>query len=178
MTIVINSLTVSNSLSFTTKSTNILSSGLTPSSVSPVLKTVMNITLDPLFPYTLNASDFSVNATSKTNTTYVRYLNVLNVTDTAASTGVAAVKMLTVMFGGAYTGNFTMSIRHSTYGLLDTTGMDLTVESKVTAVSPSSGSIYGGTLLTITGTNFGTVPTDNPVQISTSGGIGSINCYV
>lgn len=40
------------------------------------------------------------------------------------------------------------------------------------------GSIYGGTILTITGTNFGTAKTDNPVQISYNGGVGSTNCYV
>ena len=41
-----------------------------------------------------------------------------------------------------------------------------------------TGSIYGGTLLTITGNNFGNVYTDNPVQISNNGGIGSIDCFV
>ena len=40
------------------------------------------------------------------------------------------------------------------------------------------GSIYGGTLLTIEGVNFGKVITDNPVQISRNGGLGSIDCYV
>jgi hypothetical protein len=33
-------------------------------------------------------------------------------------------------------------------------------------------------MLTITGNNFGKVPTDNPVQISTLGAVGSINCFV
>jgi hypothetical protein len=33
----------------------------------------------------------------------------------------------------------------------------------VTNISPQEGSRFGGTLVTITGTNFGTVPTDNPV---------------
>lgn len=56
--------------------------------------------------------------------------------------------------------------------------MLLDVSSKVTNVSPLVGSIYGGTLVTITGTNFGTQKTDNPVQLSTHGGIGSIDCFV
>jgi hypothetical protein len=56
--------------------------------------------------------------------------------------------------------------------------MLLDVSSKVTNVSPLVGSIYGGTLVTITGTNFGTEKTDNPVQLSTHGGIGSIDCFV
>jgi hypothetical protein len=34
--------------------------------------------------------------------------------------------------------------------------MLLDVSSKISSVTPTVGSIYGGTLLTITGTNFGT----------------------
>jgi hypothetical protein len=45
-------------------------------------------------------------------------------------------------------------------------------------VTPKTGSINGGTVLTIIGENFGTVITDNPVQISYNGGVGSTNCYV
>jgi hypothetical protein len=48
----------------------------------------------------------------------------------------------------------------------------------VTSVTPMSGSIYGGTILTIAGTNFGTKITDNPVQISYNGGVGSTDCFV
>ena len=33
-------------------------------------------------------------------------------------------------------------------------------------------------MLTITGTNFGSEFTDNPVQISTLGGVGSVDCYL
>jgi hypothetical protein len=154
---------------------------LDPNSASPVLKTPIFISLDPAFPYALNAEDFSVNATSTADETYVRYLNVLSVVDTPAVEGdtpVEAVKKLRVMFGGAESGYFQMSIRHKTYGLLDTTDMILDVSSKVTSYSPKVGSIYGGTLLTISGSNFGTVKTDNPVQLSTHGGVGSIDCYV
>lgn len=52
----------------------------------------------------------------------------------------------------------------------------LNVESTVTSITPKIGSVYGGTLLTIKGTNFGTKFTDNPVQISYNGGLGSIDC--
>lgn len=43
--------------------------------------------------------------------------------------------------------------------------MTLTVEAYVSSISPSSGSKFGGTLVTITGVNFGTDPYDNPVKI-------------
>lgn len=111
-----------------------------------------------------------MNATSTTNSSYVRYLNVIEVDDTA--------KTFTAMFGGAYSGQFHVSIRHTEYGLVGTEGLILDVSASVTSYSPTSGSIYGGTLLTITGTNFGDVYTDNPVQISNNGGIGSIDCFV
>jgi hypothetical protein len=84
------------------------------------------------------------------------------------------------MFGGAESkfGPFQVSIRHKEYGLIDTAGMLLDVSSSVTSFSPKVGSIYGGTLLTIKGSNFGSVKTDNPVQLSTDGGVGSIDCFV
>ena len=61
---------------------------------------------------------------------------------------------------------------------MDTSGLTFVVGSNVTSVEPQEGSRYGGTLLTITGNNFATVPTDNPVQISTLGGVSSIECFV
>lgn len=89
-----------------------------------------------------------------------------------------STKTLTCMFGGAWSGLYQLSIRHRQFGLLDTAGVTLTVGSNVTSVSPNVGSIHGGTLLTIRGTNFGREFTDNPVQISTLGGVGSIDCYL
>jgi UDP-N-acetylenolpyruvoylglucosamine reductase len=89
-----------------------------------------------------------------------------------------ATKTLTVMFGGAWSGLYQIDIRHNVYGLVNTTGLILTVGSNVTSISPNAGSIHGGTDVMITGTNFGTVFTDNPVQISSLGGVGSINCFL
>jgi len=44
----------------------------------------------------LTKESLSMNATSTTNSSYVRYLNVIEVDDTA--------KTFTAMFGGAYSG--------------------------------------------------------------------------
>lgn len=122
------------------------------------------------FPYELLKEDLSINATSVTNSSYIRYMNVIAVNDTA--------KTFTAMFGGAYSGKFQINVRHRRYGLVGTNGLILDVSSSITDFSPMTGSIYGGTLLTIRGTNFGNVKTDNPVQISNNGGIGSIDCFV
>jgi hypothetical protein len=87
-------------------------------------------------------------------------------------------KTITTKFGGAESGTFRLWIRHSATGLIESNGLILDVNAYVDSYSPTVGSIYGGTLLTITGRNFGDVYTDNPVQISTNGGVGSIDCFV
>jgi len=55
-------------------------------------------------------------------------MNVIGVNDTT--------KTLTVMFGGAWSGLYQMSIRHKAYGLVNTAGLTLTVGSNVTSISP------------------------------------------
>ena len=82
------------------------------------------------------------------------------------------------MFGGAYSGNYIVHVRHAQDGLISTAGTPFVVGSTVTSVSPMSGSIYGGTLLTIQGTNFGNVATDNPVSIVYNGALGATPCFV
>jgi hypothetical protein len=145
---------------------------IAPASVNPTLKTKVTITLDPNFPGTLNRKDFSVSATNTKDAKNVRLLNVIEVDQTK--------KTLLCMFGGAWSGQYKISIRQNNYGLLDTdtNKVELTVESTVSSVSPQTGSIYGGTLLTIKGTNFGKEFTDNPVQISTLGAVGSVDCFL
>jgi hypothetical protein len=52
--------------------------------------------MDTNFPFKFAKEDFSINATSTTNSSYIRYMNVIEV-DLNANT-------LTAMFGGAYSG--------------------------------------------------------------------------
>ena len=61
-------------------------------------------------------------------------MNVIGVNDTG--------KTVTVMFGGAWSGLYQMSIRHNVYGLVNTTGLILTVGSNVTNIVPTIGSIF------------------------------------
>ena len=75
-------------------------------------------------------------------------MNVIAANDTA--------KTLTFMYGGAWSGIYNLSLRHNEYGLINTKGLQIIVGSNITSISPNSGSIYGGTLLTITGSNYGT----------------------
>jgi hypothetical protein len=135
-----------------------------------VLKSNVTIQLPLDFPYTLAKEDFSVNATNITNPDYIRYMNVIDVDDDA--------KTITTKFGGAESGQYRVMVRHSATGIIESDGLTLDVNAYVTSYSPMKGSIYGGTLLTINGQNFGDEYTDNPVQISTNGGVDSIDCYV
>lgn len=156
---------------------------MVPDNASPVLKRQILFNLESNFPFVMKKEDFTVNATLVTmsstvspyyrqgQNTRVRRLNVVKVND--------ELKQLTTMFGGAFSGIYSIQIRHKNFGLLDTQHLTFTVKSEITSYSPTIGSIYGGTLLTITGTNFD--PKDklnNPVQISRNGAIGSKNCFV
>jgi hypothetical protein len=131
---------------------------------------MLTVTLESTFTYTLAREDFSVNLTSSTNASISKQLNVVSVDDGA--------KTLSIMFGGAWTGDYLLKIRHAQEGLVGSSALILNVGATVTAVSPMISSIYGGAILTITGTNFGTVSTDNPVQISYNGAVGSTHCFV
>ena len=82
------------------------------------------------------------------------------------------------MFGGAYSGDYDMWVRHKTEGLVGSSSIPLNVGATVTNVSPKISSIYGGTVITITGTNFGTTKTDNPVSIFQNGFGNTVPCHV
>ena len=171
MKVVINGQTINtDAFEITTKASVKASKTLDPSSVSPVLKTKVTITLDADFPHTLKKEDFTVNATSTKNATYIRYMRVVAVDD--------AKKQLTCMFGGAESGKFTIAVRHAKYGIVDTKDVVLDVSASVTKIEPNTGSIHGGNMITVTGKNFGTQKTDNPVQIHYDDGSKATNCFV
>lgn len=89
-----------------------------------------------------------------------------------------AKKLLVCKFGGAISGEYSIRIHHAQYGLLDTKSLTLKVESHYSNITPTTGSIYGGTLVTLTGINWGSELTDNPVEISYNGALGSTKCYL
>jgi len=114
-------------------------------------------------------------------------MNVIGVVDTeeTLADGTADItKQVIVKFGGAWSGDYRIDIRHksadgsASYGLIDTSGLVFKVGAWVESITPQEGSRFGGTLVTIAGQNFGTAKTDNPVQISTLGGVGSVDCFV
>jgi hypothetical protein len=96
----------------------------------------------------LNKKDFSAKIVNSLDSTKFNLMNVIAANDTE--------KTITFMYGGAWSGIYNLSLRHNQYGLINTRGLYITVGSNITSISPNTGSIYGGTLLTITGTNYGT----------------------
>lgn len=112
MDIVINDQNVQSDLYFLTMTSTKAGLYLNPSTANPTLKTKINITIENDFPYELDKHDFSVNATNLTNPSYYRQMNVIAI-DNATNT-------ITCMFGGAWSGKYWITIRHSQYGYLDT----------------------------------------------------------
>ena len=132
---------------------------LTPNSVSPVLKNLLTINVTG-FPNVLDKNDLEVSFVS-TNlpTQVVQKINVVEVGTT--STG----HYIKTKFGGSDSGIYQLVVRSRTYGNFDTTGITLTTIGKVTDFNPKSGSVHGGTLITIDGYHFSDDYQDNPIRI-------------
>lgn len=71
---------------------------------------------------------------------------------------------MNLKFNGAPSGDYTLVIRGPD-GNIGGNALDLTTIIAVDNISPSQGSVLGGTLLTITGAHFGLEATDNPVKV-------------
>ena len=121
---------------------------LTPNSVSPVLKNLLSINVTG-FPNTMTKDDLEVSVVSTNLAVPItRKINVVEVGTT--STG----HYIKAKFGGSESAIYQLIVRSRAYGNFDTTGITLTTIGKVTDYNPKSGSIHGGTLITIDGYHF------------------------
>lgn len=78
---------------------------------------------------------------------------------------------LTCQLGGGDAGAYRVVVRHSEYGYsrpTPETAADFEYKVEVTSLSPSSGSVAGGTILTIKGVNFSPTISENQVVIGDS----------
>lgn len=137
---------------------------VTPSSVSPVLKTELTIYLATDYATTLDVADFTAVLYSLDDVDFERELYVMSVDDSA--------KTVQVKFPGAESGDYFIQLQSSQSGYIDSDLLTLSVHGTVNSVSPLTGSKYGGALITITGENFSDDGLDNPVTI------GDDDCYV
>ena len=137
---------------------------MSPATASPVLKTELTIFLDSDYSTALNRTDFQAVLHSATNITYKKELYVVSVNEDQ--------KSIKVKFNGAPSGDYFIMLKSKQHGRINSDLLLLKVHSTITSVTPTKGSLYGGTLVTIKGENFSNEPLDNPVKI------GSHYCYV
>jgi hypothetical protein len=149
-----NSLTSNNlPFSYTTTSSAVTITAISPTSWSPVLKGVLNITGTS---FGTNASLLTTYLTNGSGNVY--QMKILNLTDTFLQVGIP----------GGLPGNFNVSVIKSGFGnaiAVPETANDFVYEVVVDSISPTNGSIAGGTLITITGRNFVADTLDTMVTI-------------
>jgi len=124
---------------------------LTPSNVSPVLKTDLTINLEAGFSgQMIGRTDFTAVLINDADASITKDLYIKEID--------AANKRLIVKFGGAVSGDYHILLTHVFQGRIDNQALTLTVEGKMTLVAPLTGSNLGGTKVTISGGTFGTDP--------------------
>ena len=142
--------------------------GISPSTMSPIAVGTIVVQLDAAaYPATgMAKEDFTVFIEPKEleptqlviNNGGKRQLNVVAVD--------ASLKTITLKYGGAYSGTYRLSIKSEANGSIDTHPLELLVVFQITGFSPKTGSVYGGTKLTITGGPF--IPgdlTQTPIKV-------------
>jgi len=121
------------------------------------LKTNLNISLADNYTGDMGPSGFIVTLSNNNAPENITNLYVISTDD--------VTKTILVKFPGARSGNYTIIVKSNDHGIIDTDAFNLTVTGLITGFSPSSGSIYGGTIITITGENFSDNILDNPVKV-------------
>jgi len=143
---------------------------ISPTSVSPVLKGLMEVTIENTYPVALKAEDFTVELLSKSAPEYIKPMRVFKV-DTGRN-------VLICKYGGAWSGDYGVRVKSKEVSNLDSSALAVKVEAELHSITPNSGSIFGGTLITLTGKNWGKEFTDNPVEIYFSKELFGTDCLL
>lgn len=161
------------SKTFYIKTLNPKVSEIGPISMSASKKTIVYITIDMDLGYEIFVDDFEIVFHHKTRIGYTRRVRCFHYD--------YVLRKLSCKFGGGWSGVYTIEIKHKKFGKIDAEGKEFNVESKIISISPRTGSNYGGTILTLKGTNWGGEPEDNPVEIHygyLDGVIRNTKCFV
>lgn len=129
---------------------------VSPNTLNPVIKQDLTVQLGPLFPAVTDLSAYSAEVIGVTDTTYRRVINIVSYND--------ADKTMTLKFNGAPSGDYLIEIRNDD-GSISGKRLTITTVIGLDTISPVTGSVLGGTLLTLTGAHYGRVATDNPVKV-------------
>jgi hypothetical protein len=151
---------------FTYNSDNVVITTNSVSSASPVLKTDGKLVGTG---FGTNKDDLEIVLTPvlpATNPTYSLLVWKLNALGTE----------LDYTFIGGHRGTFKLSVKRKGYGRSNL--VDFTYEIKVTGVTPLTGSIAGGTELTIAGANFSLDKLENNVFLGSVSGFDNKICHV
>jgi hypothetical protein len=130
------------SFTYTSISNSVEITSISPISWSPVMKGVMNITGTG---FGTDPTQLRVFLTNSTGNIYE--MKVLSVIDTFIKAGIP----------GGLPGKFDVNVIKTGFGYAipnPTTANDFTYEVEITGISPSQGSVAGGTLITVSGKNF------------------------
>jgi len=139
--------------------------GVTPNNVSPVLVNDLVVQLESTYSGAMTSrADFIARLVDQNNSTNVRSLYVMSIDATA--------KTLKLKFTGAMSGTYKVELEAKDIGRIDSSANTIIVGSTVDSIAPLEGSYLGGTLLTITGSNFSKEKLDNPVKV------GNYWCFV
>jgi hypothetical protein len=113
--------------------------GISPSTLSPVLSQDLTVALKSNYPDITDISLYDAYVLGTTDFTYSRKINIVTFDNTA--------KTLTVRFNGAPSGDYVVQIT----GPEGNVGgkMKITTLIEIDSISPTTGSVLGGTLLTI-----------------------------
>jgi hypothetical protein len=131
---------------------------VTPASISPVLKRVLTILVRD-YPTTLDKNDIDVILQSQKDPNLLRPINIVEI-------GVNGTdQYMKVKFGGSDSGLYNIIVKSRSYGNFDTTGITLQTVGNVTDFYPKTGSVHGGTLITVDGYHFSDDYQDNPIRI-------------
>ena len=119
---------------------------ITPSSASPILTETLTVQLGASYDTTNMAKeDFSVVLIPRDG----GKVRPLNVVDISKDDGTLDVK-----YGGAYSGMYDIQVSHTSEGSFLTAGVEFEAKIMIESFSPTQGSKFGGTLVTITGGHF------------------------
>lgn len=101
----------------------------------------------------------------------IRPLNVVAVDTT--------LKTITVKYGGTYSGTYDLVIKSTLNGNIDTTATQLKAVFEITGFTPTSGSIFGGSKITVQGGPFTEDLDDTIIKVGTNWWDGfNQQCYI
>ena len=130
--------------------------------MNPILPTLVKVKLADDYPGDMNgAADFTARLIKKDAPNEApRPLYVKSVDKDK--------KEVEIKFPGSMLGVYLIEIEGKGVGRIDKSLLELSAVSHVDTITPMTGSYLGGTLVTITGTNFSTEKTDNPVKVGSN----------